>query len=398
MSFWKSLEGVVEAELTGADPGASLASINKQDIPLSRITWEDPLTVRFLCSRRYWKILSGLCEKRGDTLRFIGGTGLFYRGKALLSRPVLMWGIVVFLALTVILPTRVLFFRVEGNKTVPDRQILAAAEECGIRFGVSRRTVRSERMKNALLGVMPELQWAGINTAGCTAVISVREREPQTEKPADSGIGSIAAVRDGYITSCTVTRGTALCSPGQVVKAGQILISGYTDCGIALQVTRASGEVFAESIHDFHAAAPMVQLACIEKEVPRHRYGLLLGKKRINFWKGSGISPATCGRMYAEYYMTLPGGFSLPVGIWVETLWDRNFSLQHRSIEVLEEGLRDYARTRVQEDTVAGTILREDVTFSQDGALCILKGKYLCSEMIGRVITEEIGELHGKTD
>ena len=96
--------------------------------------------------------------------------------------------------------------------------------------------------------------------------------------------------------------------------------------------------------------------------------------------------------------MTLPGGFFLPVGIWVETLWNRNFSLEQRSVEVLEEGLRDYARTRVQEDTVAGTILRENVAFSQEGALCILKGKYLCSEMIGRVITEEIGELHGKTD
>jgi len=398
MNLWKSLEGMTEAELTGADPEESLSVINRQNIPLSWVIRVDDLTVRFLCSRKYRGILRSLCEKRGDTLRFVGETGLFYHGKALLRRPVLLCGMVFFLMLTCFLPTRVLFFRVEGNETVPARQILAAAETCGIRFGVSRRTVRSEKMKNALLGAMPALQWAGINTSGCTALISVREREAEPEQPVCAGVGSIAAVRDGFITTCTVTRGRALCSPGQAVKAGQILISGYTDCGITLQVTRAAGEIYAETARSVVAATPIQTQVCTAEGSEVRRFGLLLGKKRINFWKGSGISPATCGRMYAEYYITLPGGFSLPVGIWMETLVSREFTPELQPEEELEIRLKDHVRRRVLEDTVAGTILQESWERNRQAGCCSLKGNFLCSEMIGRAITQEIGDIHGKTD
>ena len=36
--------------------------------------------------------------------------------------------------------------------------------------------IRSEKVKNSLLQRIPQLQWAGINTDGCVAVISVREK------------------------------------------------------------------------------------------------------------------------------------------------------------------------------------------------------------------------------
>ena len=92
----------------------------------------------------------------------------------MLFRPVLLAGLGILFLLAMYLPSRVLFIRVEGNMQIPDRQILAAAEECGIRFGASRREVRSEKVKNALLSSVPQLQWAGVNTAGCVATISVR--------------------------------------------------------------------------------------------------------------------------------------------------------------------------------------------------------------------------------
>ena len=65
-----------------------------------------------------------------------------------------------------------------------------------------------------------------------------------------AGVGSIVASRDGVITSITTTKGTPLCKAGQAVKAGQILISGYTDCGISIRADPAEGEVFAETYRE----------------------------------------------------------------------------------------------------------------------------------------------------
>ena len=276
------------------------------------------------------------------------------------------------------------------------QQILEAARQCGIRFGVSRREVRSEQMKNALLSAMPELQWAGINTSGCTGVISVRERQPQISKTSPSGISNVVAARDGYVTDCTVVRGTAMCTPGQVVQKGQVLISGYTDCGICVRVCEASGEIFAQTDRDFRGWMPAQKQVRRKVVDSRKRYSLILGKKRINFWKGSGISTVTCGRMYEEYCITLPGGYQLPISVSVETLTDCALSVQPVAEDDVRLPFMDFARTSVLNQTVAGSILREEQQLVQQNGRLEMVGRFWCQEMIGRVITEEIGETNGK--
>lgn len=395
MSLWKSSLPCI---LTSANPETALLAISQAGIQLKNIRAKGDLTVEFEIRPGGRKTLEEICKKRGDSLRLGREQGMCSLGKKCMHRPFLLAGALFFLTLTLYLPTRVLFVEVEGNETLPDRMILSAAEDCGIRFGVSRREVRSEKMKNALLSAMPELKWAGINTSGCTAVISVREREPQTNLPVSRGVSSIAACRDGFITSCTVTRGNPLCAPGQVVQEGQVLISGYTDLGLCIQVTEAQGEVFAETRHCLTTKTPAICRSRLAKQDTLKRFSLILGKKRINFWKGSGISDPTCGRMYAEYYITLPGGFRLPIAICVETLAQWEISEQSVLSDEAEQSMKDFARTAVLKETVAGRILGEEQIFSQMGDGLVLNSRFLCEEMIGRVITEEIGETNGKTD
>ena len=69
------------------------------------------------------------------------------------------------------------------------RKILERAEYCGVHFGAKAGSVRSEQVKNRLLFEIPELRWAGVNTTGCTAVITVAERQsgevPAEDLPGD---------------------------------------------------------------------------------------------------------------------------------------------------------------------------------------------------------------------
>ena len=398
MRFWNQLWGMLEIRITGADPGRTLGRINEQGIVLNDIRWEEDLAVCFWCRRKDKTVIGDICRKMGNQIEVLKETGISYLCCYSKKRPILAIGILIFLGLTLILPTRVLFFRVEGNKMLPERRILEAAEACGIRFGVSRRTIRSEKMKNELLGILPELKWAGINTAGCTAVISVQEQILQQQKPVIYGVSSIVAARDGRITSCTVTRGNGLCKPGQVVQEGQLLISGYTDCGICIRVTEAEGEIFAETRHELRTVKPIQHLFRQEQRGVQRFYSLILGKKRINLWKGSGISTATCGRMYEEYYITLPGGFRLPICLTVETLTDWETTSLDTQSKTMETSMKSFSRKLVLESSVACSILREDQKLTERNGCYVLESIFSCSEMIGRVITEEIGETNGKTD
>ena len=315
MGTIQSVLGYVEVELTSANIPAALDRITQAGIPVWKLIPEDELTMRMQIPRNQYRKLYKLCQKHGDAIKISARRGLYWMVKGIFSRPVLIFGVLLLLFASFYLPTRVLFVTVAGNDKIPTQMILEAAQECGIRFWAPRREVRSERMKNALLEALPELRWAGINTYGCRAVISVSEKVLQTEQPEMSSVSSILASLDGVITSATATQGNLLCREGQAVKAGDILISGYQDCGISIRAVRADGEVFALTNRNLCVKMPMDWTVKGENTEVRRKYSLIFGKKRINLWKGSGISEGRCVRMYEEYYVTLPGGFRLPVRV-----------------------------------------------------------------------------------
>lgn len=395
LNFWHSVFGSVRVELTCADPGGALGVVVESGIPVWDAQEQEVLTVTFRVRRRDMTLLENLAQRKLWHLKLSSRIGLYWRAVGLLRRPVLLIGMVILLAASAYLPSRVFFIRVEGNSAVPTRLILEKAEACGIGFGASRRLVRSQRLKDALMEAVPQLQWAGVTTSGCVATITVRERTEEPE-PVQGGVSSILAGHDGVILSMTVTRGTARFTPGQAVRAGDVLISGYTDCGFCIRADRAEGEVFAQTRRELTALTPENWQAEGQNPVSEKKYALIIGKKRINFYKGSGISGTTCDKMYVEYYLTLPGGFQLPVCIVTET-WTQ---CERASCSVAEESafclLSDFAEGYLAEQMTAGSVTDRQVSLSAEDGFYCLTGQYACIEMIGRQRNEEIITPNGK--
>lgn len=393
MEFWSSAAGMVCLELTSADVARALDEINEAGIEIRNAAPTGNLTVCFSIRRTDWRRLKQL-QLQGNTLKLLHRSGIYWSGKRLLHRPMLLLGLIMLILFALFVPSRVYFVRVEGNGTVPERLILEAAAESGIRFGASRRDVRSEKMKNRLLSALPQLQWAGVNTYGCVAVISVRERNIPDERIKSDEVASIVASRDGVILSCTATRGDLLCVPGQAVREGDVLISGFTDCGLTVTAARADGEIFAQTTRDLTILTPtdcQIQGSIRSK---RTKYSLIIGKKRINFYKGSGIWGATCDKIETEYHLTLPGGFQLPVTLVREDVV--SYDLADAERQNADTLLAHSAESYLRRTMVAGTIIGADTRITgNDGAKC-LTGTYACTEMIGK-IRREIGEYNGKT-
>ena len=386
MDLWKSLNGMVQIELTSADPAAAISHINSAGIEIYDAKREDEdIITRFLVRRQDIKKLKVLTEKRGYAMTVCRRCGIYWIGKKLLHRPVLTVGVLLFLIIAMYIPTRVFFIEIEGNTTIPTRLILEKCQECGISFGASRKDVRSEKMKNALLQAIPELQWAGINTSGCTATITVRERTAEQLPEQICGVSSIIAARDGVVTQIIATNGNPICRVGQAVKAGEVLISGYTDCGIIIQATQAKGEVYAVTNRSFAAVSPLNWQSQETKISTEKKYSVIIGKKRINFYKGSGISDASCDKMYEESYITLPGDFQLPIILVTETV----DYYEDAGVTLQEPNLQSFAYRYLQKQMIAGTVVSgQEDGWTEDGVYRF-QGNYACTEMIGQVRSEE---------
>ena len=390
MDLWQSFNGGVTVEVTSADISGMLSTLHERNIPVEHVRFLDDLRCTFFVQRQYIKAVKRITEKRGETMKIVAHNGLYWQIRFLMKRPVLLCGLACIILLTILIPTRIFFFQIEGNAAVPDKKILELAAQCGIEFGVSRQEIRSEKVKNQLLSSVPELEWVGINTAGCVATISVRERQSGDELAKSHGVSSIIATRDGVIRELTVTGGSAACKTGQAVKAGEVLISGYTDCGISIRAERAQGEVYAETHHEFSCVMPQSSVQRGEQVVEKRKTGIIIGKNRINFSQDSGILDTGCVKMYEENYVTLPGGFVLPIAFVTETCiyYENQESVAAGDLE--ETTLPQLAERYLSGQMVAGRILNSQVDISRQEDCLLLDGKYECLEMIGQERLEEI--------
>jgi len=398
MKCIESIMGIIEVDLISANIEDSLKSINENGITITRLEQKDNLCACFYIKRTEWKTLQLICKKRDDKVKIIGKKGVYWSIRGILHRPVMLLGMILLLGMTVYLPTRILFVQVEGNTAVPDQKILCAGENSGIYFGASRRVIRSEKVKNALLSLLPELQWAGVNTKGCVAIISVKERTEPEEQKKTEYISSIVADRDGVITSCTIDEGNLLCSVGQSVRRGQLLISGYTDCGFFLRASNAAGDIFAQTDRNIDVVIPTEYFNKHDLQSNKVNISLLIGKKRINLWKDSGILDASCDRMYEEYYVALPGSYQLPIGIGIDSC--AAYQLQPSDItqKNLKGNAAEYGKNYIFQHMIAGNILSNYEVFTTSDNTIYMTGEYVCTEMIGRVQREQNGEDNGENN
>ena len=382
--IWK-LTGWVRLRLTSAQPEGRLREFARQ-IRLERIEFIDSLTAEFDTSAgdaRKLRLLDG------ERLEKIGGGGLPRLLGILWQWRIFTAAVVLLGFLTVLLPTRIWFVEVRGNGDVPAALILEKAADCGVSFGASRRALRSEQVKNHLLWAIPELRWAGVNTEGCVAVITVALRQ-EADAPASKAPGDVVAALDAVVTEIFPQTGNALATPGQAVRAGEILISGTTDLGLTFRSDRAAGEVYGLTRRTFSAVLPEKHLERGDISRMVRKFSLRIGKKYVNFSNDSGILYGTCVKMRKVNDLTLPGGFVLPVALVTDTylVCDTEQVSREISVEEILAQVRRYAR----EQMTAGAILSEESRLTGTALTAVLE----CREMIGAfrpgIYTE--GDIH----
>ena len=243
MDLWWRFGGAVRLRLTGADPERTLRNLARE-VRLENIDRASALVMEFTVPRWELPRAEAAAKRSGDKLEILGKEGLPELLRSWIRCPLVVLTVLALLGATAFVPSRILFIRVEGNSEIPTRLILEQAERCGLGFFTSRGELRSEQIKNRLLEAVPELSWVGVNTSGCVATISVKERQIQPTAEEQTP-GNIVAVTDAVVTQLTATAGTPLCAVGDGVKAGQVLISGYTDLGLCTQVEAAEGRYTA---------------------------------------------------------------------------------------------------------------------------------------------------------
>ena len=115
----------------------------------------------------------------------------------------------------------------------------------GIGHGCWKFSINDTSVEQILYENIPELSLVDVSFRGCSMIVNYTIRTQSNEE--DNITANILAKEDGIIASILVTSGTAMVKVGDIVRTGQVLISGYELVNEEQVKCNAKGQVYAYS-------------------------------------------------------------------------------------------------------------------------------------------------------
>ena len=204
--------------------------------------------------------------------------------------------------------------RIEGGERLSDKKILLELQDAGLFVGASIRDLDEKRIAGDVLLSSNQLSFVSINMHGTVACVTVRERDvtPESEK---KPCANLVAAQDAVIESCAVSVGSPRVGAGQVVKKGDVLVSGITEGLHGSRFVRAKGEIFGRVERKFSVTIPSAISALDENCTKTSELSLLFFGKTINIYRNSRNLPDNYVTIYHSEPFYLGDSLKLPFGV-----------------------------------------------------------------------------------
>ena len=227
-------------------------------------------------------------------------------------------GAIVFCALLAMSTLFVFKVEVSGSELISKEQIKSELADFGIRVGARMSDIDRAAAASAFMQLHPEYSWAALNFKGTTVCLELKERtDGQSSETENADI--LVAKSDGIVKEVLVYSGKSSVKAGDVVKKGDILISGYIS-GNGLQYSEnpilrfdgAKGSVKAEVSESFTVTVPFEEETSKGKSIEKTGIILSVLGFEIRLGDTSGES-AEDSSVSAEKNVTVMGSVELPI-------------------------------------------------------------------------------------
>lgn len=195
----------------------------------------------------------------------------------------LLVGLLLIAATLICLSQMVLSVSVSGNKVLSSQTILEKAESQGLRCWVWQRQIDPNKIAAVLQEQIPEAAWIGIERKGTHIDITVVEKiRPKIL----SETGNLIAGKAGLVQEIIVIQGQPQIHEGEIVRAGQLLIS--QDNGTTTDTnkqTAAKGFVRGRVWYSGEAMVPLIEDKVVESGRQAIGRGIKIGSRVIMITK-----------------------------------------------------------------------------------------------------------------
>ena len=246
--FFGYLYGFYRVETAAADSRRLINLLMRHGIGHGEIRRTEKGSVSFTVTRKDWPELREIIDKSGILVYSVYGKGLPFFARRYRHRVGFFAGAALFLALVWLSTLFVWRVEVVSDTDMNTASIIENLEKIGISEGCFIPATDCWAKSAEYLSTFNDCSWMSVNIVGTVARIEVRPMiRGQSELP-DGEPCNIVANQGGVICSFVVNSGKSYVTAGDVVKKGDLLVSGIIeDVGGQLRLIGSDAEVYAET-------------------------------------------------------------------------------------------------------------------------------------------------------
>ncbi len=323
------------------------------------------------------------CKERGIALREVHYGGLprvfyRYRRRAGLAVGGVLAALLIWLSCSVVWDVRI---ETEGDVSLSRmREQLAS---CGLSVGSWIPSLETDEVESRLLTDSQGVAWVSVNMRGTVAYVQIRPLLTPNAVDSQGETVNLVASSDGIVESVRLMAGDVVVRPGDLVRKGQLLISGVRDIGEdGYALSEARGEVMARTTHTLTLEIPLSYEQKVYTGEKKVEKTLFFFGKTIKVTKSTGIIGGNCDTIRKMEIYSLFGDVALPVSM--QTVELRPFEMQTVTLTPDEAKQRAYEQLG-RELTMAtreAMLLSRQVECEITDKACVLTCTYTCLENI----------------
>jgi len=240
----------------------------------------------FRCSAKNFKLLRPPARKSGCRLKIVKKSGLPFIIRRYSARKAMVLGLLMFIGLIIYMTSFIWLVTVSGTNRLETAELLAKLHELGVAPGLFKRGLDPREIEEELMAAFPILSFANVAIKGTRAQLSVVETIHNKEFIDRSVPCDIIAAKDGIIVEVATEAGRPLVRPGDVVQAGDVLVSGELragaeDTGYQSYFVHAVSRVTAKRFYEYVFDVPLTYVIKSFTGKTSRNYGIILFDQKI---------------------------------------------------------------------------------------------------------------------
>jgi len=394
LRLWNYIRGYVIILVEGYFLERFINICTHRQIFLWDIKRRNDFAMTLKVSIKGFKMLRPVSRKAQCRVRIIKKKGLPFIVNKYKRRKTFMLGVVLFIVIINLLASFVWDIEISGNKEIRTADVLQKLEVLGVKPGVFKYGIDTDRVAKALVLEIKELSWVSFEVRGTRAKLFIEERrEPPSLIPKNIPC-NIIAERDGLINTIVVKSGQEAVKEGDTVLKGQLLVSGVIENEHDPEQKRlvhSIAEIKARTWYEGNSTANIKTVEAVRTGNVKKLYTLVLFKNKIKLPLNNSIDFQNYDKVELKKVLQVGENLILPFGVIVEKYYENKLIDKELSVDEAKKIAKENALKKlikiIPDDA---QIINTNVDYTQREEGVITANVIVeCMEDIG--ITKEIG-------